>query len=297
MSLYVNIIRQTVAGIALMVVTSGTASAQTCSGSICEASPPKGTACRIFFSTQAGSEFAFGEQSPQGCYTPGTAYALQGWRLHANEKQELSRIGITQGADGLSIAYTNSQNENSAQGYAWLMPLPSGTEIKTTTSPDCAGVCLFSLGSFPDDQVFVLLGFDFTRTSGAGKIDHIAVGPLIKSPTGTSVISVDFRDAEFTYDVRIDYALVPSSFVEGPKSANGSYRGGSVALTGLSNTTNAVLQGFSFNFEKDGRELHDIGAEPSALGYEAWFQSQQSDENIRRPSDTFDWQVDYLTVQ
>lgn len=278
----------------LAATFSWPAFSQSCSGSACEANDPRGNACRVFFTSSTGDGAISGDQQPQGCYDPNTAYALQGFRLHAAGGQKLNRIGLSQDDEGASFAFLDADGGDAAQGYAWLMPLPEGTEIQSVTAPDCAGVCLVPLGPIGDDVTFVLSGFEFARASGEGNIEQLAIGPIFISPTGIGALSVDFREAEFTYSARIDYALVPTSVLEGPNSVGGEYRGGSVALVGLSGGENTILQGFSFNFKNGGKQLVDIGLELSNFGYEAWFQDQQPEANRRKPDDPFDWKVDYL---
>lgn len=278
----------------LVVVFSWPAFSQSCSGSACEANDPRGNACRVFFASSTGEGAIAGSQQPQGCYDPNSPYALQGFRLHAAGGQKLNRIGLSQDDAGVSFAFLDANGGDATQGYAWLMPLPNGTEIQSVTAPDCAGVCLVPLGPISNDVTFVLSGFEFARASDEGNIEQLAIGPIFISPTGVGALSVDFRDAEFTYSARIDYALVPTSALEGPNTAGGEYRGGSVSLVGLAGGENTILQGFSFNFKNGGQRLVDVGLELSNFGYEAWFQDQQPEENRRKPDDPFDWKVDYL---
>lgn len=282
-----------------LILDAGSSVAQPCSGPACEASAPKGQACRVFFSsaTGEGTYSGNGGAEPSGCFQPSQRYGLQGWRFSAENDLQLNHINLQQTSNGLDFAFTDADAGDEAMGYAWLLPLPTNTEVRSVEAEDCAGICHVSLGPIADDAEFVLLGFSFKRTNDDGPINQISIAPVIRSPNGNGILTVDFRHEEFSYDTRIDFAMIPSSDLEGPKSTGGNYRGGSASLVGMSDTRDTVLQGFSFVFDNGPHPLETIGFELSGFGYEAWFQSKQEEDKRRSPSDPFDWDVHYVIIK
>jgi hypothetical protein len=272
--------------------------AQACSGPVCGAPAPMGSACRVFMSASNGSgSYAPGaSEEPAGCFDPARVYGLQGWHFRAEGGREVSNFSLRQTNTGLDFAFADINGGEEVKGYAWLVPLPVGTEPLTVTATGCAGICRVSLGPLPANSVFVLRGFNFERTGGEGAIQTVAVGPLLRSATGVGALTVDFRDIEFAYRANIDYALVPADAVTGPSSTGGAYSGGSAALVGLSNVGDAVLSGFSFKYGGGGHPLEEVGLELGGLGYEVWYQGPEAEENRRHPELPFDWEADYIIL-
>ena len=273
--------------------------AQNCTGPSCSASSPSGNACRVSFDSASGSGIYDGAQSaePAGCYSPGAAYGLQGWRFHAEGDQELTSIELTHSNDGIEFAFADVDGGEGMHGFAWLVPLPDGSEVKSVVASGCAGICRVSLGQVPSNQAVVLVGFSFDRGNNDGRLHNLAVGPVLRSPSGVAALTMDFRDeAEFSYRAEIQYALVPTDALSGAFEAGASYSGGGAALVGLTNVGDALLSGFSFRFDAGSRVLEDVGLAMSGLGYEVWFQDKQGEAEWRRPDDAFSWEAEYVIL-
>lgn len=276
------------------------ADAQSCSGPICSTSPPpSGSACRVYLSSDTGiGKYRPGQsEEPSGCYDPSQLYGIQGWHFYGEGGRKISRFAIEQTDEGLDFAFAGTQQNENVQGFVWLVPLPDGTEAQTVNATGCAGICRVSLGNMPPGSAFVLLGFDFERANADGTIRNLAVGPILRSPTGVGALTVDFRDAEFAYRARVNYALISSDDTTGQNSTGANYRGGGAALVGLSDMGDSVLSGFSFKFGNSGHLLEDVGLELGGLGYEVWFQGTENEADRRHPTNPFEWQVEYTILK
>ena len=202
----------------------------------------------------------------------------------------------------LTFGMTDGDGNDFMDGFAWLVPLPEGTQRRETTR-SCQGTCTLTLDQKGDDEVFVLLGFDLDRDGDDdGHVRQLSVGP-ISGDDAAPTLQVIFTDDAFEYQATIQYAYIPESLLDSTGRVEATYtrddtnRRTDPNLTRSTAAGNAVLQGFTFEFLNGGHFIEAIGLERHRSSYEAWFQDHQDSANRRNPDDPFDWEAYFVIVK
>jgi hypothetical protein len=292
-----------------------------CTHPACTASQAVGTACRIYLHSEAGearfhqsvvngSVGGVSRAQPEGCYDPSRVYGLQGWRFNTRGGHKIQRIAFLQDRGTLDFGLTDGDGGDYMDGFGWLVPLPAGTRERSTTLRSCGGRCRLGLDPMNPNDVFVLRGFEVRRVDGDGHVRRVAIGPVVGTPARPE-LRVNFRDDDFTYRVRIQYAYLPAGAISESGDVGNTYErrdphfGAATIhsaafsdrrLSARTPRGDAVLQSFAFGFRNGGHFLEDVGVERHSNSYEAWFQDNQSPAERREPDDSFSWRARFVIL-
>ncbi len=319
-------------GLTVSLLAAFPAAAQPCADPACQAALPAGNACRVYVSAPIGIQrvdraaldrgAAAGVELPIGCYQPGHVYGLQGWRFNMRGGHKVKGIRLLQDGTNIDFAFFDHDAHDFADGFAWLVPLPAGA-VQRTATRTCRGPCDLALERKASDEIFVLVGFEFLRSSNDGHLRALSIGPSPLTTPTQEFVRVNFRDDDFEYRVTLQYSYVQVFQVTGvappgfaarlldPAVVGKSYRRyepgfGEAVIRGtrphpdLSDAVppgDTVLAGFSFSFSNGGHFLEDLGLERTPSTYEAWFQDHQDRSDRREPDDPFVWSASFIMLR
>lgn len=127
----------------------------------------------------------------------------------SNGDHKIKSIGLIQSAGEVTATFSDNDGNDPFRFAARYRELPDGTQIKSTSSNNCAAVCDLLVENDPNG-VFVLAGFEVRYHNDDRNILEFSVQPLPES----GHVRVVFKDnGAQGFSARVQYAFIPRNLV------------------------------------------------------------------------------------